>query len=189
VKRGAIVAVVALLWIPAVASAQFISGGGGATVNINSGWGIATVVGALVVGTCGWFGTAFIGSPIRRFFDLRGEIIRQLVRFANVQARFRTLADSSGAESGKLLELSLPDSEKQRLILAMDTFRDLGSQMSTFAQNERFALRVTRALGYDPVLASSSLIGLSNTLDRYGAPERISNRAALLKALKLNSTD
>jgi hypothetical protein len=182
-KRGAIiVTIAAALAMPAAASAQSISGGGGSTTVQITNSGIATFVSALLAGALGWVALEFFGRPLRKFFDLRGEIIRQLVRFANVRARYTPITDRSGKEV--LVDQLLSDAELQRLTLAMDTFRDLGSQMSAFANNETFALRAAKTFGYDPALASSSLIGLSNSIHTHGAPERIFNREALAKALK-----
>jgi hypothetical protein len=183
-RGGAIGVVAAVLGLPAAASAQFISGGGGSSTTVQiSNSGITTFVSALLAGALGWVALEFFGRPLRKFFDLRGEIIRQLVRFANVRPRYTPITD----RTGKVIPVDqmLSDAERQRLTLAMDTFRDLGSQMSAFANNETFALRAAKTFGYDPALASSSLIGLSNSIDTHGAPERILNRTALAKALKL----
>jgi hypothetical protein len=43
----------------------------------------------VAAGAMGWFGTAFLGRPIRHFFDLRGEVIRQWTQCANVHARWK----------------------------------------------------------------------------------------------------
>jgi hypothetical protein len=62
-------------------------------------WGF--VVGA-IFGAIGaivaWLTTEFIGRPFRRFFDLRGEVCRRMVRFDNnVFARAR-MVDSNRRE-------------------------------------------------------------------------------------------
>jgi hypothetical protein len=42
---------------------------------------IGGAVGAAVV----WAVSSFVGGPVRRFFDLRGEVVRRLTEFANVR--------------------------------------------------------------------------------------------------------
>jgi hypothetical protein len=72
----------------------------------------------------------FVGRPLRKFFDLRGEVIRRLIEFANVRAHWKELPDSSGAVSGNLEEIDLSAVDLARLEEAQRTFRDLASQKS-----------------------------------------------------------
>jgi len=46
---------------------------------------IGGAVGAAVV----WPVSSFVGGPVRRFFDLRGEVVRRLTEFANVRAKWK----------------------------------------------------------------------------------------------------
>jgi hypothetical protein len=46
---------------------------------------IGGAVGAAVV----WAVSSFVGGPVRRFFDLRGEVVRRLTEFANVRAKWK----------------------------------------------------------------------------------------------------
>jgi hypothetical protein len=132
----------------------------------------------------GWVVLEFVGRPFRRFYDLRGEVIQELVRHANVPARYKELRDSSGATSGDVTDLGLSEEQIRKLDAALDSFRMLASRMSTFAGNETVALLVAQALGYKPAKASSGLIGLSNTRDTYG-PDRNFHLKTLASALKL----
>jgi hypothetical protein len=132
-----------------------------------------------VAGAAGWFVLEFVGRPVRQFFDLRGEVIRQMAVFANVRARWKEVRDSVGATSGEVEEMGLSDLEIQRLEEAQRLLRDLASQMRAFAQNEWLAVRIVRWLHYDPLKASGGLFGLSNALDTYGG-----NRAFQTKAVE-----
>src|SRR5215467_3305954 len=59
---------------------------------------IGTFVLAAFGGAIAWFLTAFVGAPIRRFYDLRREVNRCLVEYGNVLARHRErrLSDDDG---------------------------------------------------------------------------------------------
>jgi hypothetical protein len=43
---------------------------------------------------------SFVGRPLRKFYDLRGEVFRRLTEFANVRARLREIPDDTGEASG-----------------------------------------------------------------------------------------
>ena len=121
----------------------------------------------------GWAVLTFIGGPLRRFFDLRGEIIRRLTEFANVRARF-----------GGLEELGpISDQENARLEEAQRTLRDLASQMRAFAENEPLAAWFV-CWRYDPMNASAGLIGLSGSYDTYGS-DRAFHGQTVATALRL----
>jgi hypothetical protein len=57
--------------------------------------------------------------------------------------------------------------------------------MLAFAESERAACVAIRPFGFDPSSAGSSLIGLSNTLDRQGT-DRASFRKNVERALRFN---
>jgi hypothetical protein len=144
---------------------------------------IQTLITATVAALA-WIILEFVGRPLRKFLDLRGEVIRNLVQFANVRARYKDIPDDSGAVSGEVEELNLGYDEIARLESAQNAFRDLAAQLSAFSGNETFALRAAMLLGYDPANASKGLIGLSNELDTYGEG-RSFHRKTLAVALKL----
>jgi hypothetical protein len=56
---------------------------------MNIGTAALEIVGFVAAGAMGWFGTAFLGRPIRHFFDLRGEVTRRWTQCANVRARWK----------------------------------------------------------------------------------------------------
>jgi hypothetical protein len=130
--------------------------------------GLMQLLGSFVAGAAGWFALEFVGRPVRRFFDLRGEVLRQMAVFANVSARWKEVRDSVGAISGEREDMGLSAVENQRLEEAQRLLRDLASQMRAFTQNEWLAARIVRWLRFDPLKASAGLFGLSNVLDTHG---------------------
>ena len=126
-----------------------------------SAW-IITSATAILLGGGTWVITNFVGSPIRKFFDLRGEVIRRLIEFGNVGAS----RNEAGPGMVELIDISYE--QRARLHQAQMVFRDLASQMRSFAENEGMAMWLVRKLGYDPMEAGVALIGLSNNYDTYG---------------------
>jgi len=126
------------------------------------------VIGSFLAASIGWVVLEFVGRPLRKFFDLRGEIIRRLIEFANIRARWKEIPDSTGAVSGEREALSLSKAEIARLEEAQKMLRDLASQMRAFAENETSARLIAQMLGYNLKGASAGLIGLSNSFDTYG---------------------
>jgi hypothetical protein len=124
----------------------------------------------------GWFALEFLGRPIRKFFDLRGEVIRTMTVFANVRARWKEVRDDVGASSGDAEVLVLSYEEIGRLNDAKVPFRDLASQLRSFAQNEYLATWIVQRFGYEPAKASAALIGLSNTIETYGGNRAFQTR-------------
>ena len=68
---------------------------------MDMGTAALAIMGFVAAGAMGWFGTAFLGRPIRHFFDLRGEVIRRWTsrqRPRTLEGRpQQDLADSGGA--------------------------------------------------------------------------------------------
>lgn len=141
------------------------------------------VIGSFLAAALGWVVLEFVGRPLRKFFDLRGEIIRRLIEFANIRARWKLVEDSSGAVSAEATEISLSEAEIARLEDAKKALRDLASQMSAFAENETSARLVAQLLGYNLREASAGLIGLSNSFDIYGETKAF-HRKTLARALR-----
>jgi hypothetical protein len=136
-------------------------------------------LGSVFCGALGWTATSFVGGPVRKFFDLRGEVIRRLIEFGNVGARWK----GSRASPNEIMDRS--EKEIARLEDAQRVFRDLASQMRAFAENEFLAMKLVR-LWYDPRNASDGLIGFSTELDTYGE-SRASRRKLIETALRINS--
>ena len=145
---------------------------------INSAFG---AIGIFALGTVGWFVTSFLARPFMRFVELRGEVIYRMVLYDNVAARWKERADGTVEPDRELSE-----DEKQRLSEAQEVFRDLAARMRAFASNEPIAVWIVK-LRYDPLQASTALIGVSNTLDRYGG-DRAEKKRALEKALGFRTT-
>ncbi len=122
---------------------------------------LETLLTGFIGGVFAWFFTDFVTKPLRRFFDLRREANRCLVRYGNVPARARLLDDYTR----KQIEIS-PE-EDARLTEAQNAFRDLGADMRAFA-NVEIANRIVRYLGYDADEIASALIGYSNQILAYG---------------------
>jgi hypothetical protein len=142
---------------------------------------IGTMAGTFLIGVLGWFVSSFFGGPLRKFFDLRGEVVRQMARFANVPARWRELPD----DMLERVEPAPSKEDEERLNEAKKVLRDLASQMKSFALNEPFAMRVLTWLRYDPVSAGGGLFGLSEGFDRYGNSKH-SARKKIEEALRFS---
>lgn len=127
---------------------------------------MTTMLLAALVGAVSWFATEFIARPIRRFFDLRGEIIRQVIKSNNVVARCQEDAQ------GLVTHIDLSDEEEQRLKHFENLFRDLAGQMRSFALNETLAMWFLRRI-YDPLKASTALLRLSNKIGTFGAERHL----------------
>jgi hypothetical protein len=123
--------------------------------------GAWNIVGVLALGALGWFGTSFVGRPLRDFFDLRREVIHKSVLYDNVMAAEQESPDGTS----KPVELS--DKELKRLQEAQNVFRDLAARMRAFALNEHLAVWLVK-WRYDPWQASEVLLRVSNTLHKYG---------------------
>jgi hypothetical protein len=129
---------------------------------------ILATIGPLVVGAIGagigWALTEFVARPIRKFFDLRGEIIRRIAQH-NMPVRYRETPDgTTEALPSREGPASQREAETARLHEAQNTLRDLASQMRGFAHNETWAVRVL-LFRYNPGRASEGLFGLSNDIE------------------------
>jgi hypothetical protein len=130
-----------------------------------------STVGAFALGGVGWLVTSFVASPFRKFFDLRSEVIHKSVLYANVSAAEKENTD------GSIEPIAVSEGEIERLQEAQDAFRDLAAQMRALALNEPFAVRLVELRGHDPMEASACLLGVSNTLNRYGRARKEAKEA------------
>jgi hypothetical protein len=140
------------------------------------------MVGSFLAAALGWVALEFVARPLRKFYDLRGEVIRRLTEYANVRAR---LQPYPGAPAGTYEQLELSEEEGERLNKARDVLRDLASQMVAFADNETCALYVAKAMRYDPKHAAEGLIGLSNKIDIIDPQARRFHRKMVKVGLRL----
>jgi hypothetical protein len=138
-------------------------------------------IGVFVLGGVGWLVTSFAARPFRQFFDLRGEVIHKSVLYANVIAAQHEGPDFS------IISSDLSEGDLARLREAERVFRDLAARMRAFALNEHFAVWLVRMWGYDPMVASTRLLGVSNTLHEAGS-HRNDAKDALEKVLRFRTT-
>ena len=146
---------------------------------------LASLAAGILGAVIGWVALTFAGTPVRKFFDLRGEVIRRLTEFANVKARRKEVSDDADG-SVEVERFDLSDKEIARLEQAQSVFRDLGSQMRSVAENEIMAVWILRVLRYDSLKASAGLIGLSNCFDTYGSNKRFQKKT-IEAALRIKS--
>jgi hypothetical protein len=150
----------------------------GHRVAIVSAWiALGSAFGGAAGAALGWTASSFVGTPLRKFFDLRGDLIRRSIEFGNVRARRKELTD------GRFEAMDLSDDEIARLAEKQRIFRDIAAQMRAFAENERLAVWFVR-WRYDPMKASAGLIGFSNTCDTYG-PEQVHHKTVIESALRV----
>jgi hypothetical protein len=147
----------------------------------------AQVIGSFFAAALGWVTLEFVGRPLRRFYDLRGEVIRQLTGYANLSPRWRKIPDDVGAVSGNREDLGLSKEEIARLEKAQEVLRDLASQLVAFASNETCAQYAAKAIGYDPQRAAAGLIGLSNTIHTIDPKGLSFHRKAIIEGLRLRA--
>jgi hypothetical protein len=130
---------------------------------------ILQTIGSLLAGAIaaglGWAATEFLARPVRRFYDLRGEIIQKMAHYGNVRASHKEAPDGGVIENTPLLH----PTEQARLEEAQLAIRDLSTRMRAFAYNEALARRTLMLLRYDPLKASDGLMGYSNYMNISGA--------------------
>ena len=119
-----------------------------------------------LLGGVGWLVISFVGGPVRQFFDLRRE----------------------ENPDGSIEAVEISGGEIERLREAIDAFRDLAARTRALALNEPLAVWLVKFWGYDPMEASSRLLGVSNTLDKYGR-SRNDAKEALERALHFRTIE
>jgi hypothetical protein len=106
-----------------------------------------------LIGGAGWILFAFAGQPIRRFWDLRGEVAYA----CNQYSRF-----ISGPPSYAMkLRLSGSDNRDS----ATTEFRRLGMSLIAFDENERLATLVLSVFGFKSGASGRLLLDLAEALD------------------------
>jgi HAMP domain-containing protein len=142
--------------------------------------GAWNTIGVLALGAFGWFVTSFVGRPIRDFYDLRREVIHKSMLYANVTAAIREFPN------GTVEQVEISEEEMKRLVEAQNVFRDLSARMRAFALNEQLAVWFVKRQ-YDPWEASEALLGVSNTLHKFGN-DRAKAQSRLAQALSFRIT-
>jgi hypothetical protein len=134
------------------------------------------VIGSFLAAALGWVALEFVARPLRRFFDMRGEVIRRLTEYGNIKPRWREVP-------GDRKELELSADEIARLEMAQHVLRDLASQLVAFASNETWALYAAKAMGHDPKHAAEGLLGLSNRIDTHDPQDHKFHRKTIKQGL------
>jgi hypothetical protein len=134
------------------------------------------------IGICAWLLTNFVAKPLRRFFDLRRDVNRCLVRYGNVSARARWTDDN------KREVLQISPEEDERLMEAHNALRDLAGDMRAFANVEIVANRIVICLGYDADKIASALVGYSNNILAYGKM-RSNSHDQVQRLLRINADE
>ena len=124
---------------------------------------IVDTIGSLIVAAIGagvgWGLTEFAARPIRRFFDLRGEVIRRLAQYGDIPT-MRIVDDGSVEDP--------PEGSDARAREAASVIRDLAAQMISFAYNGTLARTIISALRYNPHEAAEGLFAVSWTIQASG---------------------
>lgn len=134
------------------------------------------VGGALIsafIGALGWILFAFVGTPIRRFWDLRGEVAHAMNQYA------RNISEPPGNE---FLVFVQPLDVVQTRAAAAKEFQRLGLQLLSFWQNEALARFFLQRIRMNGELAGKMLLELAeaNTGTQRLGPRR-SELAATLR--------
>jgi hypothetical protein len=136
----------------------------------------------IALGCIGWFVTSFFGRPYMQFHELRSDVIQKSVLYDNVRAS-ATQRESDGYRSHE----ELTDVELDRLRKAQEEFRNLAARMRAFALNEPPTVWFVKLWHYDPLEASTALLGVSNTIDAYG-PDRANAKKRLEQVLRFRTS-
>jgi hypothetical protein len=126
----------------------------------------------------GWVGLEVLGRPIRAFLDLRRKVLDQMRVLGNISLpKPRETAVSSR-------EIREYDQAVRNVRQAQRIFRDLGSRMLAFGENEPAARNVVGAMGFNLVEAGRGLIWLSAAYSLPGT-DRAGLRTLIERALRL----
>jgi hypothetical protein len=117
-----------------------------------------------------WFATEFLARPIRHFFDLRQEAKQLTLRLWD--------APAYGYQSREEWKAQMAAFKDRR-----ERLSDLGAEIFSFAQSERFAVWSVRVLGYDPAEAGRAAKKIAFELGT-NIEDRDRNYKALDTALK-----
>jgi len=128
-------------------------------------------------GVCAWFVTDYVAKPLRHFFDLRRRANRCLVYYSNVQAR------AEYSPFGRV-SINISPEEDAQLTKAQNAFLKLGAEMRAFANGDRFANRVVRALRCDANKIAGALVAYANQISTSGEL-RVSAHRRLQKLLRI----
>ncbi len=150
--------------------APFLWQADGVTTLLNVGGAVA----GFLIGALSWVLFAFIGTPIRRFFDLRGEIVLAMNKYAR---------NISEPPSNDFLPFVAAGQVANSRMESAIEFRRLGLSIFSLWENKTLARLILRLMGYRGDAAGRLLIELAeaNTVtDRLGP-----RRSELARTLRL----
>jgi hypothetical protein len=125
---------------------------------------------ALLLGAFGWFALEFVGRPVRKFFDLRQQIKKQmLLHWEKEEAH--TIPPPDRADWYR------------KLNPVRQVFADLAAEMVAFDRSEAVACWFVRLLGFDPDSAGNVLRAIASDFGTSGE-ERDKSFRRLDAALK-----
>jgi len=132
---------------------------------------LGTLLTGFIGGVCAWFLTDYVAKPVRRFFDLRRQVNRCLLYCDNVQPR------AEWSPIGRVSTKISPEDDA-KLTTAQNALMKLGGEMRAFANGDRLANQVVRALGCDADKIAGALVAYSNQIStsgelRYSAQRRL----------------
>ena len=127
----------------------------------------------------GWVALEFVARPIRRFYDLRAEIIQTMAQYGNLRAQ--TTEHPNGSVTVNVPPLT--GTELAVLDEARRAIRGLAARMRSFAYGETIAHWLL-SFRYNPHKASDGLFGYSNLFDTYGG-EKAAKKEMIEEALRL----
>jgi len=105
-----------------------------------------------------WPVVEFVARPFRQFYDMRRQVNRCLVMYANVGAR--SVINQQGLQKST----DLSTEEDDRLVEAQTALRGLAADMRAFANGEYLANLAVKAFGYDANKTASALISYSHSI-------------------------
>lgn len=139
-------------------------------------------IGTFLLGGLGWIAFAFIGQPLRKFWDLRGDVSRAVhahARFVAGSPETDTMFFAGDGVFGTVRTYNEPRDA------AMEEFKSLGLQLVAFDSNEFLARAMLRAFKFDGASAGNALVALALALEGKDA-QNAPTRADILKPLRLD---
>ena len=104
-----------------------------------------------VIGATGWVIFSFVGTPIRKFWDLRGEIVLALNKYARAVC---------GPPSETILMSAVVSPQLTRAPAAQE-FQRLGLALLAFWQNEALARIFLRLVGFNGEVGARMLLTMA----------------------------
>lgn len=136
---------------------------------------LVTIAAAAVLG---WLAFELLGRPIQALLELRRKVLVRMLVLGDISL------PKPREQAVSTREIKEYDQAVRNVREAQRIFRDLGSQLLAFGENESAACNVLTAIGLNPVAAGHRLIELSVGLSRPDI-DRAGIRHQIEKALRL----